>query len=60
MLFYSCTNYPECDYSSWDMPLAEKCPDCGQNLFYRKSRKSVICKNRVCDYKREEEIDVVE
>ena len=60
MLFYSCTNYPECDYSSWDMPLAEKCPDCGQLLFYRKSRKSVICKNRVCDYKREEEIDVGE
>lgn len=60
MLFYSCHNYPECDYSTWDMPLAEKCPDCGQLLFYRKSRKSVICKNRGCDYKREEEIEVVE
>lgn len=60
MLFYSCEKYPECDFSSWDMPLAEKCPDCGAGLFYRKSRKNVICKNPSCDYKREEEMTVIE
>jgi DNA topoisomerase-1 len=60
MLFYSCEKYPECDFSSWDMPLAEKCPDCGSGLFYRKSRKNVICKNPSCDYKREEEMTVIE
>ena len=60
MLFYSCEKYPECDFSSWDMPLAEKCPDCGNGLFYRKSRKNVICKNPSCDYKREEEMTVIE
>ena len=60
MLFYSCEKYPECDFSSWDMPLAEKCPDCGTGLFYRKSRKNVICKNPSCDYKREEEMTVIE
>ena len=60
MLFYSCENYPTCDYSSWDMPLSEKCPNCGEMLYYRKSRKSVICKNRECNYKREEEMTVIE
>ncbi len=59
-LFYSCERYPECDFSSWDMPLTEKCPDCGSALFYRKSRKSVICKEKNCGYKREEEMTVIE
>ena len=60
MLFYSCENHPDCGFSSWDMPLNEKCPDCGGMLFYRKSRKSVICKEKGCEYKREEEMTVIE
>ena len=60
MLFYSCEKYPECDFSTWDMPLTEKCPDCGEMLYYRKSRKCVICKGRDCEYKREEEMTVIE
>ena len=59
-LFYSCENYPRCDFSSWDMPLSEACPDCGDMLYYRKSRKSVICKNPTCSYKRDEEMTVIE
>lgn len=59
-LFFSCERYPECDFSSWDMPLSEKCPECSEPLYYRKSKKLVICKNRACSYKREEEIAVVE
>ena len=60
MLFYSCEKYPECDFSTWDMPLNEKCPDCGQILYYKKSRKLVLCKEKDCDYKREEEMTVIE
>jgi len=60
MLFYSCENYPECSFSSWDIPLREHCPDCGDILYYRKSRSSVICKRQSCGYKREEEMTVVE
>ena len=59
-LFYSCENYPKCDFSTWDMPLAENCPDCGEMLFYRKSKKIVMCKNKACGYKREEEMTVIE
>ena len=60
MLFYSCEKYPECDFSTWDMPLNEKCPDCGEMLYYRKSKRSVICKAISCDYKRQEEMTVIE
>ena len=56
-LFYSCEKYPECSFSSWDVPLKESCPDCGAMLYYRKSRKSIICKEKGCEYKREQELD---
>ena len=59
-LFYSCEKYPECTFSSWDMPISEKCPDCGELLYYRKTRRSVICKNPSCDYSREEDMAVIE
>ena len=57
-LFYSCENTPTCGFSSWDRPLLEKCPDCGEMLFYKQSKKSVVCKNRACSYIREEELTV--
>ncbi len=60
MLFYSCDKYPECDFSSWDMPLKEKCPECSGMLYYRKARKAVVCKEKSCGYKREEEMTVIE
>ena len=60
MLFYSCNQYPKCDFSSWDMPLNENCPKCNDVLYYRKSKKNVICKNPTCDYKREEEMTVID
>ncbi len=53
-VFYSCEKYPECDFSTWDLPLPEKCPDCGDLLLYRKSKKTVFCRNRKCTYKKED------
>ena len=52
-VFYSCERYPDCDFSTWDLPLSEKCPECGDMLLYRKSRKLVLCRNKSCDYKKE-------
>ncbi len=52
-VFYSCERYPDCDFSTWDMPLPEKCPECGDMLLYRKSKKTVFCRNRSCSYKEE-------
>ena len=28
-MFYGCANYPNCDFTSWKLPLARPCPDCG-------------------------------
>jgi DNA topoisomerase I len=28
-IFYGCANYPECDFTSWKLPLPSPCPECG-------------------------------
>ena len=28
-IFYGCANYPACDFTSWDRPIEEPCPQCG-------------------------------
>jgi len=37
--FYGCTNYPNCSFVSWDPPVMEKCPDCGNPFLVRKDYK---------------------
>ena len=27
--FYGCANYPECDFSTWNRPVPQKCPKDG-------------------------------
>ena len=27
--FYGCANYPNCDFTSWKLPLPRPCPECG-------------------------------
>ena len=52
-LFFGCDNYPKCDYISWDLPLEEKCPTCGANLFKKfpaKGGTQIICNNKGCTY----------
>ena len=48
--FYGCSAYPDCDFISWDMPLEDKCPECGSYMvlakFGRKSYKK--CSNEEC------------
>lgn len=56
-VFYSCSGYPECTFSTWDIPLNEKCPECGAPLYQKKSRGTVVCKAEGCGYKREKKDD---
>ena len=28
-IFYGCSNYPKCDFTTWTRPLREPCPNCG-------------------------------
>ncbi|MDU2110615.1 MAG: DNA topoisomerase, partial [Peptoniphilus lacydonensis] len=54
--FYGCDNYPKCDFVSWNKPIDEKCPKCGNILteMNSKGKKIIKCSNNTCDYRREE------
>ncbi len=56
-IFYGCSNYPECNFVSWDKPTEEKCPECGATLVEKttKSKKQLKCINDQCNYSREEQ-----
>ena len=47
-VFYGCNNYPNCDFSTWDIPTEEKCPQCGSSLF--KQKGSLVCLKEGCGY----------
>ena len=44
--FYGCENYPECDFTSWQLPLPTPCPLCG-GLVVAANRNGAVCKT--CD-----------
>ena len=50
-VFYGCSNYPECDYATWDKPTGEICPKCGDLMVHKKNRKvdKIICSNEKCE-----------
>jgi len=37
--FYGCTNYPKCDFASWDKPVNKPCPVCKQPYMVQKTSK---------------------
>lgn len=37
-VFFGCNNFPECDFTSWDRPTADKCPDCGGVMYEKLTR----------------------
>ena len=50
-VFYGCQRYPECDFVSWDAPLAETCQVCGHFMVrhaFRNGRSSVRCGDENC------------
>lgn len=49
-IFYGCSNNPDCDFMSWQRPVAEKCPQCGSYMVIRGNK--VTCSNPECGYSR--------
>lgn len=50
-VFYGCEKYPECDYTTWDKPLNEACPDCSAMMVEhveRNGSKRKFCSNQEC------------
>jgi DNA topoisomerase-1 len=58
--FYGCANYPDCDFTLWNRPVPEKCPDCGAPFLVEKVTKrhgrQLVCNNDDCSYVRSEEL----
>ena len=56
-LFYGCSEYPNCDFTSWYMPVTEPCPECGYPVLFQKTTKRdgphLACTQEGCGYKRE-------
>lgn len=50
--FYGCEKYPECDFVSWDLPLKEKCPQCGGIMVAKtgKQGRMTACADKECGY----------
>lgn len=53
--YYGCernrtVNGPTCDFMTWDVPVAENCPVCGQTMFKKSGRgaKKPFCINELC------------
>lgn len=50
-VFYGCSEYPNCDFVSWDPPSKEKCPVCGKTLMQKKGKnKGLYCVTEGCTY----------
>lgn len=52
-VYFGCENNPECDFMTWDTPLADKtCPKCGSALFKKNMRGGgkTVCAKEGCGY----------
>lgn len=49
-IFFGCDQYPECEYVSWDKPIARTCPKCDHTLVEKKSKKGVRVQCTECEY----------
>jgi len=61
--FYGCANYPDCDFTLWNRPIVETCPECKAPFLVEKITKrhgrQLICNNEECSYVRTEELTTV-
>ncbi len=58
--FYGCGNYPACEYSLWNKPLPERCPECNSLLTEHWKNGDMIarCSNRDCGYEQERTTEI--
>lgn len=46
--YYGCEGYPDCDFISWNIPVKEKCPNCGGAMV--KKGNKICCMDEKCGY----------
>ena len=51
--FYGCSNFPECNFMTWNIPVAEQCPQCGSTLFQKGGKSGkLICEKPGCGFEK--------
>ncbi|MFB0566350.1 MAG: type I DNA topoisomerase [Candidatus Aminicenantaceae bacterium] len=54
-IFFGCSNFPKCDFATWDEPIHQSCPGCGREFVLRKNQirgePYLYCSNEECNYK---------
>ena len=54
-IFFGCSRYPSCTFSTWNRPIPEPCPQCGAAFLVEKRSKTEgelkTCLNKDCGYK---------
>ena len=58
-IFYSCGDYPKCDYALWNEPIDKPCPKCAWPILTVKESKKfgrqILCPREGCGYSSSEE-----
>ncbi len=53
-IFYSCSEYPKCNYALWNAPVKESCPQCNWPILTVKETKrrgvEKVCPQKECSY----------
>ena len=49
-IFYGCDAYPNCDFVSWDKPIAKPCPECNSLMVEKKTKKETTISCTNCDH----------
>jgi DNA topoisomerase-1 len=51
-MFYGCSNYPSCDFSTWNRPVGRPCTHCswplGEKSYRGKPTGAIVCSNPAC------------
>jgi DNA topoisomerase-1 len=62
-VFYGCSKYPDCDFTLWNKPVVEQCPECKAPFLVEKITKrhgrQLICNTEGCTYVRSAELEPV-
>ena len=49
-IYYGCSKYPTCNFMTWDEPVPEKCPQCGNTLYKKKGQ--LYCAKEGCGFEK--------
>src|SRR5437660_1307268 len=46
-VFYGCSNYPNCNFATWERPVPDLCPNCGGLMVIPRGRQDPVCYTEV-------------